>query len=116
MLNPAAIRQANVPIIETMMEREGISVLFEILQEEIDYKNHQDDGDNQGFYHIVDRGKKEVVRTHHLDKFQSGRKVFCHFVDFGGNGSVRFRGVTARYLENQERYTRFPVHFAMIGV
>ena len=51
------------------------------LQEDINHQNHQQDGFEQGLYHVLDGCVKEVLGTHQIDDFQTLRQVCPDLLD-----------------------------------
>ena len=85
---------------------------LEILQEEINYQDHQENGDDQGLHHVVDGGEKEVVRTHHRDELRPFRQILAHARQLFRELGIDRCGVRASHLVNQEGHTWMGVHLA----
>ena len=50
----------------------------EVLQEDIYHQHHQDDGFQQGAYHIMDAGIQEVLGAHHIHQLHTGRQFLLY--------------------------------------
>ena len=83
---------------------------LEVLQEEVHYQNHQDNGNDQRLHHIVYGSEEEVVGAHHRHKLRPFGQALPHLVYLCGNLLVDGGCVGACRLEHHEKYSRLAVH------
>ena len=80
------------------------------MQEEIDHKDDEDDGDDERLHHIMDGGKEEVVGGFENLEFQPGRhrrfQILVELVDAG----VHLGGIGTRCLKHHENGARIAIH------
>ncbi len=86
------------------------------MQEEQHNQDNEQDGLNQRFDHILDRGIEEVVGGHHLRYFHSLGRLFLHLGEQRIDIIVDFRSVGACGLEYHTLYARVSVLTAVVGV